>query len=904
MSSLLICLAPLAVPGRFLISLNSTMKHIISLHGLLLLSSFISLLPSAAVPATAAGGRREAEALLKWKASLAGGGDESLSSWTLATNSTTSPCSWAFVGCSLAGDVTGLRVSNAGLNGTLAGLDFSAFPRLETLQLEGNGLYGTIPEGIANLTSLAFLRISVDHGVTGPIPRSIGQLKQLAELHLDSLGLNGTIPDEIGNLTSLQQLVLSSNSLTGSIPATVGRLQKLTWLGLDRNDLGGRIPLEVGNMTKLGILDLTQNSLIGFLPGTIADLRNLTMFLVSSNKLGGHITPQLGNMSSLQVVDIEMNNFSGMAAESICTGGALTQFTARNNGFTSLQSLNFQNCTSLMSLDFGANAILGDVRELIGTLPKQIQAIYNSQNQLYGTLPLELGDFGKLYDLELGENEITGEIPPTLGNLTSLMYLNLAHNLLTGTIPPEFHKLLEIVSLDLSYNHLPSSLLTLHLTLGNLSKLTSLDLSSCGLTGQAYDLFTHQSNSSSNITFPFIEILSLSSNYITDTMPMSLCYAKNLTILDLSNNALYGHLPDCLWGMLSLQFIDLSNNSFGGVVPLSRSTSPNIILQSLHLSNNRFEGNFPLVIRKCAKLIALDLGGNSFTGEIPSWISESLPQLRYLRLTSNMFDGVIPEQILQFHRLQLLDLSHNKLTGPIPVDFANFTGMKQDQEQEHGEIIYFYNHYETIQVVWKNGDHVYSKTIAFMMGIDLSYNSLTHVIPEGLTTLRGLKSLNLSRNRLSGAIPNGIGNLELLESLDLSWNCLEGEIPPSFANLKDISTLNLSNNGLSGRIPTGDQLQTLDDPSIYMNNPGLCGFPLKACADATSTQTEMSQEDDREALWLYCFVAAGVIFGFWLSWGVLFCNMTWRYAFYRYVDIMQEKVAKKISACRGSGPRP
>uniref|UniRef100_A0A8R7PXA4 Uncharacterized protein n=1 Tax=Triticum urartu TaxID=4572 RepID=A0A8R7PXA4_TRIUA len=82
-------------------------------------------------------------------------------------------------------------------------------------------------------------------------------------------------------------------------------------------------------------------------------------------------------------------------------------------------------------------------------------------------------------------------------------------------------------------------------------------------------------------------------------------------------------------------------------------------------------------------------------------------------------------------------------------------------------------------------------------------------------------------------------------SLDLSRNQLRGEIPQGFADLKSISALNLSTNMLSGRIPMGDQLRTLDDPSIYSNNLGLCGFPLEDCvSSSTPTQPETSLDED------------------------------------------------------------
>lgn len=217
-------------------------------------------------------------------------------------------------------------------------------------------------------------------------------------------------------------------------------------------------------------------------------------------------------------------------------------------------------------------------------------------------------------------------------------------------------------------------------------------------------------------------------------------------------------------------------------------------------------------------------------------------------------------------------------------------------------------HPQQIQIVWKNVDHVYTTMMIAegMSGIDLSGNSLSQEIPNGLTTLLGLRYLNLSGNHLSGCIPKDIGNLVLLEALDLSENQLSGEIPLSFADLKGMSALNLSSNGLSGRIPTGSQLQTLVDPSIYSNNPGLCGFPLKDCVNSsTSTQNETGQAEDRETLWVYCFAAAGFISGFWLYWGVFcFRSETWRCAFYQYVDNMQEKVTRKIAAYRLSRSSP
>jgi hypothetical protein len=183
-------------------------------------------------------------------------------------------------------------------------------------------------------------------------------------------------------------------------------------------------------------------------------------------------------------------------------------------------------------------------------------------------------------------------------------------------------------------------------------------------------------------------------------------------------------------------------------------------------------------------------------------------------------------------------------------------------------------------------------------GIDLSSNSLSGEIPSELAHLRGLQYLNMSRNYLSGGIPKIIGNLQKLESLDLSWNKLTGPIPASISNLMFLNTLNLSNNLLSGEIPTGSQLQTLNDPSIYCNNQGLCGPPLSiACTNNSCIATPVGgAKEHHQDLWLYYSVIAGVVFGFWIWFGVLFVCKIWRFAFFRCIDAQHQKFMQKMKS--------
>ena len=109
------------------------------------------------------------------------------------------------------------------------------------------------------------------------------------ELHLGNNGLTGSIPPEIGNLTNLTYLGLYLNQLTGFIPPEIGNLSNLTWLDLGNNSLNGSIPPEIGNLTNLTHLNLRYNQLNGEIPESICDLniewRSSWSFNISNNQL-------------------------------------------------------------------------------------------------------------------------------------------------------------------------------------------------------------------------------------------------------------------------------------------------------------------------------------------------------------------------------------------------------------------------------------------------------------------------------------------------------------------------------------------------------------------------------------------------------------------------------------------
>ncbi|KAJ4957756.1 hypothetical protein NE237_024867 [Protea cynaroides] len=726
--------------------------------------------------------------------------------------------------------------------------------RLKYLNFSSSAFGGTVPPHLGNLSRLCYLDLHGNSGSENNDFQWLSRLSSLRYLDMGDVTFNGGggvgLIQAINVLPSLLELHLSTCGLY-DLPLTLPflNLTSLTVLDVSSNYLNSSIPLWLFNISSLVSLDLSDNYFRGPFPNVLSHMSSLQVLKLSGNQISGQLPASIGRLSTLKLLDLSGNQLNGTIPNSIGRLSELKFLILGGNPWSGVISdVHLMHLRKLRQLKISSisqeNPLAFDLRD--DWVPSfRLEKMYIRDVQLGLTFPAWLRTQTQLSTLVLANVGISGNIPEWFWKFSSrkMEYLSLYENQLNGTVPNLLHFHHECF-VDLGSNQFEGRIPVW-------SNVTDLYLSNNSFSGPIPSNISRMTSR--------LKGLDLSSNFLNGSIPPSIGKLQDLNWLVLSNNQLSGKLPQDWRSPELLYVLDLSNNNFSGKIPTSMGSLTS--LGYLVLSNNSLYGEIPSSLRNCTSLRSLDLGNNRFSGNIPTWIRENgALRIRILRLRSNLFSGKIPKQLCYLSFLHYLDLAHNNLSGSIPQCFENFTVMSSDFSPT------------------ESGDDYNEKTKVVAKGRELEYSLFSNLY------------------LLTGQIPEEIGNLRKLETLDLSKNKLSGPIPSSMSSLTFLSNLNLSYNELSGKIPSGNQLQTLDDKSIYMQNPLLCGPPLSAKCPGDETnqgqglvESEEEDIDGFEMFWFYVGMAPGFVVGFWIICGTLLLKKSWRYAYFQLLEDWADK---------------
>ncbi|KAK4739254.1 hypothetical protein R3W88_002951 [Solanum pinnatisectum] len=722
----------------------------------------------------------ERNGLLRFKQSLTDPSDR-LASWIGKEC-----CIWKGVSCDVqTGNVIRLDLKDASGN---------CYQKKMGYLISGSStcLGGKISPAFLDLQHLEYLDLGGNDFQGLATPTFLGSLEKLQYLNLTHSSLVG-IPPSFGNLLNLQYLSLRAYSYPY---ATVERswikdlnwvsgLSSLKYLDLSYVNLSSethwpesfnKLPSLVTHFAKL-VLRPCWNRLTGQFPNSLGHLKNLRMISISFYQISGTIPASIKQLSRLEILNLGQNQLKGALPESIFNLTELTQIFLATNDWEGNLSQN----------DF---ARLHQLKFLAISCGERFAVNLSNKEMCFGLQVTDMAENSKqLRTIILSNDSISDPIPPWLRTMCSqLQFLDLSDNEIGENLP----RLVNFPS----------------------SQSQTVDFYSSYSDGVVVDLSSNSFHGLINSidighVMTKLQVIDLSGNTFTGSIPYSITRVKQLMRLDLSDNHFFGKIPDWWADLQQLHVIDLSGNYLSGGIPSSLCSPPSLFW--LRLSRNNLFGELPKSLSNCKSLLTLDIGENKISGTIPEWFGERLLSLQKLRMTENMIGGHIPPTLRKLFGLQILDLSHNNLTGSIPSCLGNLRGLKSVKFYKWQPNYYYFNY-----------DMTYTSTLDQVNLIDLSFNNLHGEIPNEITGLSALGTLNLSWNQLSGRIPEDTGSRQQLETLDLSSNHLSGSIPLSMTSITTLSYLNLSYNNLGGPIPSKKQFGTFTNPSSFEGNPELC----------------------------------------------------------------------------------
>ncbi|XP_036326494.1 protein artichoke-like [Rhagoletis pomonella] len=617
------------------------------------------------------------------------------------------------------------------------------------------------------------------------------------------------------SLISLKNVDLSRNALNWIHLRALSRLPNLVNLKMSYNEISdagmvGRIVKDLENLKKLrldhNIINIVED-------GSFVDLPHMSELHLNDNRITEIQYGAFLRTPMLKTIYLHNNHIRRIHPESFlqASGSGVETIYAYNNEIEhvgvlrslleALPSLKFLDMSNnyLTDVPFGAlrghgtleqlhlnNNLLRTIeRDALMAMPA-LRELRMRNNSLSSELPMPLWNLPGLKGLDLAANNFRTVDSYLLSGLPSLRRLDLSENGLVKFDPTTFIHNPMLETLNISYNELA----TIHpATFRNLNRLFEVDAS--------YNLLTDIIPGLPKI----VERISMRGNTIS-TLPFSIGKSlslPNLRMLDLSVNRLEQLPKYGFQGMPQLRVLSLANNRLRSLDDTAFIGAAR--LELLHLQDNGLTYIDDRALLPLSELRNLNLQGNKLDSITDNMFSNN-SRLEQLDLSRNLIRTIAPAAFEAQRSLEYLDLSSNALSD-MSVSLSNLVNLHDIDlsynhiTRVHADVVSSWR--SVVEIRLSNNlivelKHGTFRNLPKLQYLDLSSNEINSVEPGALKHLPDLQEFVLADNKLVELKDHVFEDLPNLLASHFQYNTLRYISPDSFFNSPSMVFLNLSNN--------------------------------------------------------------------------------------------------------------